>query len=437
MTVCIATDGYYPNSGGISTFYGHLSKLLSSYGNDVIVLTIDPDEHPRESPDEITRRKGITIVTLKKSFFDAYDNFKRFFRPGGYQAYQWLAIGMAMRKWLQANAVAFSIDIIEVTDYGGIGFFLADTDLPPVVITAHGSLLQYANYNFTPGDEQVRLIKKLEQLSFDNAAGIIAHSYLNQKDLCNYTTTPVYFATAPWTSPSTDGDNIPEEKYLLVIGGMQIVKGAITMAKALSICKQKNLSCKLYWVGPDFYVAPGVEKMSVYIQQHFPEIWNTYFIWLGEQPRAMTQAKLRSAMAVVIPSDWETFNYIALEAAAFEKPIIISKNAGAEYIFTHGDDALKIEAINPEELAGAMVTLLSDQELRKKLGKNVKTTLSEKFLPEKIVNERMVVYDKCLTGRQPIESFAVRSRFLKNYLKPYRKHYFGLRAFAKKILKKG
>ena len=433
MTVCIATDSYYPQPGGIATFYGHLSKLLIQQGHQCIVLTIGSDINNVQKQDEVLEENGLTKVVLHKTYYEQLAYYKKFFRPGGYEAYRWISIGVAMRKWLEQNATVYNIEIVEASDYGGFGLFLVDRSLPPLVISGHGSLLQYSKINFSGNDEQVLLIKKMEQLSFNCADGIIAHSYLNKEDLEKITSTPVAFATAPWINNGVV-ESLPKKNFIAVIGGLQVIKGGITMAKTVELLAKNDPHFKLYWVGPDFFVAPGSERMSLYLRNTFKHIWGKNFIWLDQLSRDEAKKMLLTAQLIVIPSDWETFNYVALEAAWQGKPIIITKNTGAEYIFEHETEALVIPARDENALASAIIHLLANPGFAQQLGRNAHEKIKRLFFPEKIVEERLGAYRLFIKHRKKHSNFQLRTSFLSRYISLHRKVYYRTRAILKRIL---
>lgn len=436
MTICIATDAFYPQIGGIATFYGNLTELLLQQGHRIIILTLSHDEQQALEEDEIIEERAYTKVVLKQSFYKQYYHYRKYFRPGGYMAPYWLAIGASMRQWLLQNHKAFDIDVVEVTDYGGIGFFLCDEQLPPVAVTGHGCLAQYASYNFTGNGEQVRLIQKLERLSFQYADSIIAHSPLNRQDLQQLSRREVLFATAPWIVKDQQPAAAAKKNGFLVVGGMQVVKGAITMAEAMEVCARAEPEMKLYWIGTDFFVAPGQQRMSHYLQKKHPRTWGKNFIWLDEQDRGETQKMLSGSMAVVVPSDWETFNYVALEAASSARPLVITDKAGAVYLFAHGKDALIVPAKDPQALADALLRLSSDPALRDELGRNSQVLINKVFNPETIVRGRLQAYEKTISTRTKYtDGFEQRSRFLERYMTLPRRIYYKSRSIAKKIIK--
>ncbi|HNR16499.1 MAG TPA: glycosyltransferase family 4 protein [Chitinophagaceae bacterium] len=431
MTICIATDGFPPQVGGIATFNKHLVSLLTDAGHKVIVLYMAYDS---EENDQIITEGLLTKVILRKTYQQHYKQWQGYFRPGGYDAANWIAIGMAMRQWLLSNNNQFNIDVIEASDYGGCGIFLCDASLPPVIITGHGSLVQLSRYNYSNNDDSYRVVCKLEELSFIQADAVIAHSQVNKLDLEKLFKRHIESATIPWINKDT-GDNNPADKNkLLVIGGLQPAKGVYTMAEAMQLLSIKQPGVVLEWIGGDTWLAPGQQKVSLYLEKKYPSVWQQNFIWKNEQPHGTTQNDLLSASLVIIPSAFETFSYVALEAAACKKAIVITDKTGASGLFTHGKDAWIVPADDPAALAEAILHLISNPELCKQLGENAYQMVQHELTKEKIISERMAVYSRAIQSqKQKEKGLHPGLSFLNNYRTPARKYYYCIRRFLKKL----
>jgi glycosyltransferase involved in cell wall biosynthesis len=72
----------------------------------------------------------------------------------------------------------------------------------------------------------------------------------------------------------------------------------------------------------------------------------------------------------VLPSISESFGIVILEAWARGKPCIVCKDSASAFVVEDGKDGLLFEFGNPQELAGAIKKLLSNESLRKELGEN-------------------------------------------------------------------
>ncbi len=425
---------YPPQAGGLSTYYSNLARLLSEQDHKVYILMAEPNSTANDD-DRVTEEKKITRVLLKKSFHEARNYYKRYFRPGGFEAHSWIANGLAARAWLQNNHVAHKIDIVQTPDYGGLGIFLSGNDLPPVVVFGHGCLTQLSRYNYVKNDSHASILKKLEKLSFEQADAIMTHSPLNQLDLAKLCGQNVEMTIAPWKNDAGLVPSLPGNDSIAVAGGLQAVKGAVVMAQAMQSCAIKNPSLRVNWFGGDTYSAPGNRSMAGYLGKNFPGIWNKNFVWRKEKSREETRKEIAASSFVVIPSLWETFGWTVLEAAAAGKAMIITDKTGAVYLFTHGIDAWIIPANNSTKLAEAIEVLHKDPELCKYLGSNAKKMLENRFNEKAIVTDRIKLFGEVIRKRKTRTiNFAEQTAFLSKYTTPTRKLYYGLRALGKKIL---
>lgn len=431
MTICIATSNFPPQTGGIASFYGHLSLLLHQQGHHVVILM--PDENAAlNEEDEVLMKDGITKVLLRKKYSEYRNYYGSYFPPGGLNAPSWIAMGLAMKEWLQQNQQSFFIDIIEASDYGGIASFLSIPSLPPVVVTGHGSFTQLSRYNVVKNNLHSWLVLMLEKTAMQEAAAIIANSPQNKADLQNLTGRKIEFSTVPFEQ-LTPENNTPENGAVLVIGGLQKVKGAITTAEALRFVDRENNKIQINWVGGDTYTAPGSMKMSLYLEKTFPDSWNKKLVWLPEKTNAEVIELIAKAAIVLIPAEWETFNYVALEAASLHKAIIITNQTGASYLFTHGLDAWIIPANDPKRLADAILHLSANPELCQTLGQNAAVMVKNVFDKKAITEERIAIYRQTILNRQSETGSENKIlEILEKITRPQRKLYFQLRATIKK-----
>ena len=435
MTICIATANFPPQSGGIATFYGHLTSLLLKNNHSVIVLM--PDEHASEDDaDEVQTNNRFTKILLKKKYAYYRLQYQLYFPPEGLSAPEWIAAGLAMRDWLLENQKKYGIEVVEVSDYGGIAAFLIDDSLPPVVVTGHGSYTQVSRYNYSKNDRHSKVVRILEKISFQLADGVIVNSPLNKKDLEILFGRQIEFSTAPFLV-STEKELMKNSGCPLIIGGLQKIKGSITTADAVHLCISQKKNIRLCWIGGDTYTAPNIHKMSAFLQEAYPDVWNKSFFWLSEQTNERVIEQMQEASFIIIPSEWETFNYVALEAASLHKAIIMTDKTGASYLFTHEKDAWIIPANNPQSLAEAILYLANNPEICKTLGYNAAITINKILNEEVIINERVNIYKRIINSRKlrPLENNKVFD-LLREIQTPQARLYYQLRSFVKKAIGK-
>jgi hypothetical protein len=280
------------------------------------------------------------------------------------------------------------------------------------------------------------MIKQLEKIAFQRADAVIANSPLNQSDLGSLFNRTVEFSIIPYQKPTMVGA-INGSDSPLVVGWLQKIKGVLTTVEAIKQCTFQNKNIKLRWVGGDSYTAPGASKMSSFLQSSYSEVWNQNFFWLDEKPNDEVQELIKNASLIIIPSEWETFNYVALEAASLHKPIIVTGTTGASYLFTHRHDAWVMPANDPGSLADAIMHLLNHPELRETIGDNAGLMVNEVFNEKSIAEERIKIYQRAISNRQSVFSAENETLCLLKKIKtPQRKFYFTLRSTLKKFTRR-
>jgi glycogen(starch) synthase len=85
--------------------------------------------------------------------------------------------------------------------------------------------------------------------------------------------------------------------------------------------------------------------------------------------RAEVGAALASASALVLPSRWEAWPYVAMEAMAAARPVVATRVDGLPEIVDDGRTGLLVEPEDPAALAGALDRLAGDRSLAQALGR--------------------------------------------------------------------
>ena len=135
------------------------------------------------------------------------------------------------------------------------------------------------------------------------------------------------------------------------------LKSGFVFLKALKILKNRGYDFKARIIYPKFPKNPGVQLLvKLYNLSDCLE-----FLPFQEDMVPF----YRSIDCLVVPSLEDTFNLAALEAMAFSKPCIISKNAGAHEIINEGINGFTfdISSKGAENLAEKMMILMDNPGL--------------------------------------------------------------------------
>ena len=102
----------------------------------------------------------------------------------------------------------------------------------------------------------------------------------------------------------------------------------------------------------------------------------------GTRPRNQMPAFWNSVDVAVVPSTYEAFGLVALEAMACGVPVVASRVGGLPEIIVDGKSGLLVTPGDAGELARALQTLLSDEPLRRRLAAGARRR-AEQFSLEK------------------------------------------------------
>jgi len=113
---------------------------------------------------------------------------------------------------------------------------------------------------------------------------------------------------------------------------------------------------------------------------------------LGKLQREQVARLMAAADVFVLPSLFESFGLVLLEAMAVGTPVVCTQTQGALEIVENGKDGLVVPPGDDDALAGAVVRALSDKQLAEHLKTNGLKTVHERFSWEKTAKKTLALY---------------------------------------------
>ena len=98
----------------------------------------------------------------------------------------------------------------------------------------------------------------------------------------------------------------------------------------------------------------------------------------------------------VLPSIFEGFGIVLLEAMAMKKAIVASRIGGIPEIVDDGLTGILVEPANPSEIANSIIILLKNPEKAHEIGDAGKTAVEKRFTANAMAKKVEEVYDKAL-----------------------------------------
>jgi D-inositol-3-phosphate glycosyltransferase len=102
-----------------------------------------------------------------------------------------------------------------------------------------------------------------------------------------------------------------------------------------------------------------------------------------------------AAEAVVVPSQYESFGMVALEAMACGTPVVASEVGGLAFLVQDGETGYTVPVGEPTALAERLAALLNDAELRQRMGRQA-AAFARKYDWKLIAGEVVKLYREVL-----------------------------------------
>ena len=261
-------------------------------------------------------------------------------------------------------------------------------------------LLHLHTYGFKKASEKTGWRKKYYTFVFKNAE-VICLSDLLIEDIEHIYKGKVYILPngIPQVNFKNDYNVNQAPVTLLYLSNLIKGKGILILMDAVEIIKNKGYEFKLRVVGPEGDV--NYETLKTLVQQ---KKLDKEVSLIGSKFKEEKYKEFREAGIFVLPSDYDTFGLVLLEAMQFGVPCISTRVGGIPDVLGNGNGII-IPKINSTELSIAIEHLLLHPEERERISKsafehykkNFTTSVFEQRLkniligkPE-VINERLVI----------------------------------------------
>ena len=164
----------------------------------------------------------------------------------------------------------------------------------------------------------------------------------------------------------------PDDRMILFVGRVEPLKGLDTLIRSVACLRLKDLHepVRLAIIGGDPDVCPDnmTEEMAR-IQKLSDELTVGKMVaFLGRRGQDTLPYYYSAADVVVMPSHYESFGMVALEAMACGTPVIASQVGGLPFLVQDGVTGFTIPAEDDNILCEKLTALLGDSSLLMKMG---------------------------------------------------------------------
>ncbi len=414
--ICLASHSFYPYVGGVSYYLYYLSQEFLRRKCEVYEVHLGKPDIPSEEIIEGVKVYRVGVGS-KKEDWNRYSSFKEKlyeqihglrsegeWSREGYEDF--VKFNKAVASKIMQLCSNKKIDIVNPHDWQ---LHLTPDYLDfsvPVVYTWHVPFTSKMGDDL--GRQAARRLRKCDKVIFST------YEYLNHAKFLGVPEEKLV-CIHPFIEPSRfdidekEGYNFKKEKglpleseILLCVARIDPVKSHEDLLRAFSIIKKECKNVKLVCVGngslSDDVLGIRGKRRSKILKLMKELDLESDTIFLGNVPHEDVPKIYKMADVVVLPSRMEGFGLSLTEAMASEKPVVAYDVGGVGVQIEHGFNGFLIEQGDFTELAEKTCELLSDKELKKRMGERAKQVVEEKFNVRKAVEKYLSVYQEAVQG---------------------------------------
>jgi D-inositol-3-phosphate glycosyltransferase len=189
-------------------------------------------------------------------------------------------------------------------------------------------------------------------------------------------------------------------RMLLFVGRIEPLKGIDTLIQAIAIMRQSgelDEDVCLALIGGETDVSPeNVSKEMAHLHEMRQQYnLGDFVTFLGQRSQDTLPYYYSAAEAVVVPSVYESFGMVALEAMACGTPVVASEVGGLAFLVQDQKTGYTVPFADPQALADRLTDLLHDEPLRRQMGTQA-AIFARDYAWEKITARVKSLYDEVL-----------------------------------------
>lgn len=195
---------------------------------------------------------------------------------------------------------------------------------------------------------------------------------------------------------------VPEEDtMLLFVGRIEPLKGIDTLIRALALMREAGVLADhplcLSIIGGD----PDADEAEMTVEMaRLQDLREAYDLgnmvtFLGKRSQDTLPYYYSAASVVVMPSHYESFGMVALEAMACGTPVVASQVGGLAYLIRDGETGFLVPDQDPEALYARLLDLVESPGLRETMG-NSAAVHAQNYGWEQIAARIVDLYERAL-----------------------------------------
>ena len=354
-------------SGGMNVYVLQTAKELAARGIHIDIFT---RSHDKNDPKIVELEDNLRIIHIDAGAYDCpkndlYNHIPEFTSR----------ISLISEEWkLQYDVIHSHYWLSTI-----VGKVLGERYKIPHVVTFH-TLAKSKNRARVGEDESEQRIE-VEKLSIDSADAVVVSTVDEQQDIArlykkslntisviNAGVDPDLFKPSI-QSKARECLGIKEKHIVLYVGRIEPLKGVDILMKAFSLMGN-NADTRLVIVGGNVNQTSEISKLKLLSKELSI---NDKVTFTGAVNHRELPLYYNATDVFALPSYYESFGLVALEAMACGKPVVASRVGGLKTLVQHGVTGYLIPWRCPEPFANKLDILLTNKSLNLNMGEAART----------------------------------------------------------------
>jgi D-inositol-3-phosphate glycosyltransferase len=203
---------------------------------------------------------------------------------------------------------------------------------------------------------------------------------------------------------------LPDGPLILFVGRIDPVKGIDTLFEGFQHLLQSRdwtgEEPTLVFIGGIIDRENGEESMDRELRRVAEQAEalgvSDHVLFRGSQPREMLPLYYSAVDVCAVPSRYESFGLVAVEAMACGTPIVASQVGGLQFTIQDGQSGLLVPHSDPVALADALHRVLSDDDLYRRMCAGARRS-AIRYSWQMVTSSVVDVYQQLIDQHQPIQ----------------------------------
>lgn len=379
MNLCFLCNEYPPGPhGGIGTFTQVLGRALVRAGHQVRVIGHYSPTYPGPGYEE---DQGVRVWRLR----------------GPTSRGRWIWARYRLFRQVAHWANVGEIDLVEVPDYQGWAAFWPPLRVP-VIARIHSSTVYAAQELGRPVSKLQKLLAHRSLLRADFWCSVSYYAADRTKQLFGLPSPAHAILYNGVEIESAKGGEQRNSNWIVFAGTLNENKGVVSLIKAWPQVVARHPTAELHIFGKDsaYHGCSMHDRMNAMLSPHA----EGSVIFHGHTPRETLFDAFKFARASVFPSYSEAYGIAPFEAMSCGCPTIYTKRPPGPELIDDGVNGLLVDPDKPDEIAAAILRLLQDDDLARRLGKAGRKLVQEKYSVEAVLPQNIRFYEECIASFQ-------------------------------------